>query len=179
MPLGERVVRGLVDHRRAWNHDAGVRGFGAHRFEQVVRATNVDGQRRLGCVPRSADVRRSGAVIHGRRTRLTNRALDRATIQEVYGLPRCPRAFAQRLVSGPVPRDELGRVSSEKVDEMASGEPGRSGDDCGSRHLTCRAQRGTPLMAPLNGEKFPRPANVNDMKKRRSAGMASDVPLRL
>src|SRR5581483_4995547 len=37
-------------------------------------------------------------------------------------------------------------------------------------------QRGTPLNAPLNGEKLPRPANVNDMKKRWSDGTAKKVP---
>jgi hypothetical protein len=40
-------------------------------------------------------------------------------------------------------------------------------------------QRGTPPIAPLKGEKLPSPASVNDMKKRRSIGTGSEVPLRL
>ena len=57
------------------------------------------------------------------------------------------------------------------IDEMAAGEPGGSGDKRWSRH---GGQRGTPFSPPLNGEKLPSPASVNDRKNRLSAGTRYD-----
>ena len=56
-----------------------------------------------------------------------------------------------------MPPDDICAAARQKIDEVTAGEAGRTGDE---------DQRGTPLSAPLKGEKFPRPASVNERKKR-------------
>ena len=49
-------------------------------------------------------------------------------------------------------RADLRWKTGEQIEEMAAGKSGRPRDE--------DAHRVTPLIAPLNGEKFPRPASV-------------------
>jgi hypothetical protein len=63
-----------------------------------------------------------------------------------------------------MPCDYTIALIAEQIEQVAAGESGRAGDEDRAGHK--RGQRGTPLIAPLNGEKFPRPASVNDRKKR-------------
>jgi hypothetical protein len=57
----------------------------------------------------------------------------------------------------------LTAVADEEVEDVAAGETGSAGNQ---GRTPVSHQRGTPLKAPLNGEKFPSPASVNDRKKR-------------
>ncbi len=66
-----------------------------------------------------------------------------------------------------MPRDELRWTAREEIKQMTARETGRAGHENAGRLGGRRArQRGTPLSAPLKGEKFPRPASVNEMKNR-------------
>lgn len=110
---------------------------------------------------------------------------DGRGIQKIDGLPGRPGNFDWRVSARPIPSDDGGagvQITRERFDEMTSDEAGGAGDqnDGGHPGGLC-SQRGTPLSAPLKGEKFPSPASVKDMKKRRSTGTANveDSPLRL
>ena len=70
-----------------------------------------------------------------------------------------------------MPGHDVGAARDEVVDEMAAREPRGAGDENFAGHTVRRRYRGTWLSPPLNGEKLPRPASVNDRKKRWSSGM--------
>ena len=53
----------------------------------MMGAADVDGERRLGAVPRRADMRGAGAVIHRGRPCARNRLADGAAIEQIDGLP--------------------------------------------------------------------------------------------
>jgi hypothetical protein len=67
----------------------------------------------------------------------------------------------RRAAVGAIPPDQRRALCRQPIDEVAAGETRCAGDE---------DQCGTPLMAPLNGEKLPSPANVNDRKNRWSDG---------
>ena len=142
----------------------------------MVRRADVDGERPLGVVPRPADMGGAGAVIHHARPHPRDRRAYRRLVEQVDGLPgrAADRAWV-RLGSRAIPRHDARRVGLEQIEQMAAGEPRGAGDKRGGRHAVVGRQRGTPLIAPLNGEKLPRPASVNDRKKRWSA--ARPMPL--
>ena len=52
------------------------------------------------------------------------------------------------------------------LQKMAAGETGSASDKNCAWHF-CGNYRGTPLIAPLKGEKFPRPASVKDARRAR------------
>lgn len=110
-------------------------------------------------------MRGAGTVIHRVRSNAIEGPLDRAAIAEVDGVPGHTRGSTWRRAARAMPRNDLNSVLGKEIDEVAAGETGRPGDESRLGH-----QRGIPPMPPLNGEKFPRPASVNDKKKRRSAG---------
>ena len=84
----------------------------------------------------------------------------------------------------------IGAGISEEIEQVTAGKAGGARDQrhAGHRitsttgfaeiaeHASLCAYLGTPLSAPLNGEKLPRPASVNDMKNRWSAGIATALP---
>ena len=78
----QRLIRGLVDHRRAGKHHARVDGCIAQRAEQIVRGADVGGEGRSGRVPGLADMRRPGTMVDGGRPNrgdsLPNAVQDRA-----------------------------------------------------------------------------------------------------
>src|SRR5205814_1340223 len=96
---------------------------------------------------------------------------DGSAIEQIDGLPSGLRDAAWRLASRTLPGNEVGPVGREKLEKMAAGESRGARDQNRARHRSGRCQRGTPLIAPLKGEKLPSPASVNDRKKRWSAGM--------
>ena len=139
----------------------------------MMRAADVGGERRLRLSPmlaRRAPHPRSDTPPPAAAAR-SRRRTDPA-IEQIDGLPANPRrVVAQRRAAWPMPRDDPGAV-------RAAADPGdgcrrtqrapvtRVGLDIGR----VARQRGTPLSAPLNGEKLPRPASVNDKKNRWSDG---------
>ena len=82
--------------------------------------------------------------------------------------PRCGT-----IVAGTPPRDQVAPVAQQAIEQVAAGEARGAGNEDGRLHAR---QRGTPLSAPLKGEKLPRPASVNDKKNRWSAGMGTVDP---
>ena len=139
-----------------------------------MRAAHVDRQRRRRRVPRLTDVRRAGAVIHARAaasTRIASRTAARSSRSTA-----CQRTPA--MSSGGAPpgraRRPVGACGREQIEQVASGETGGAGDSVG-RDIESERQRGTPLRPPLNGEKLPRPASVNERKKRWSDGTPTTV----
>lgn len=110
---------------------------------------------------------RAGAVVDNRWLHVAHRVSHGGRIEQVDALPAHALDCARRVAVGSVPGDSLHAVCRELIEEVAAGETGGSGDKRRSRHGD---QRGTPFSPPLNGEKFPSPASVNDRKKRLSAG---------
>ena len=100
---------------------------------------------------------------HGSRVR--DRDAHGGALEQIDGVDVDIRSHLRHASARAVPRDEWRLASGEQVNERAAGEPG------GARH---EDQRGTPLSAPLNGEKLPRPASVNDRKNRRSEGSGNE-----
>src|SRR5581483_7874976 len=96
-----------------------------------------------------------------------NRVADGVPVQDVDGLPLDVGARLRRPPARPIPADDTRVARREEIEQVAAGKPGRAGDE---------NQRGTPLIAPLNGEKLPMPARVNERKKRRSAAIGTLDP---
>jgi len=118
------------------------------------------------------------AVIDHRGTRTLDGLCDGFSVEHVDFLPAGSGRRDGRLAAWTAPRNDLVPRCRQQINHMASGETCGTGDENTLRHAA-RLQRGTPLMAPLNGEKFPSPASVNDMKNRRSCVIAREVPARL
>ena len=106
-------------------------------------------------------------------------------VQHIDGLPpdaRVTRELRRQsgtppgcrtIVVGTPPRDQVAPVAQQAIEQVAAGEARGAGNEDGRLHAR---QRGTPLSAPLKGEKLPRPASVNDKKNRWSAGMGTVDP---
>ena len=109
-------------------------------------------------------MRRTGAVKdHGRLCR-DDCSPYRVGVQQVHAVPSHTLYLARSTAAGPVPGDGVAAaVCGEEVEEMTAGEA-RSSSDQGGTGGT--GHRGVPLSPPLNGEKLPRPASVNDRKNR-------------
>ena len=67
------------------------------------------------------------------------------------------------MTAGAVPADDVEGVGRKLIEQVTAGEAGGSGDKGRTAHAR---QRGTPPRPPLNGEKLPSPASVNDRKNR-------------
>ena len=100
-----------------------------------------------------------------RRLRPFELAPDRRLVEQVDASPRNAVHVTRSVSTRPMPGDGVDPVGSELVEEVAACEAGGAGDKSGGHR-----ERATPFMPPLNGEKLPRPASVNDRKKRWSAG---------
>ena len=88
---------------------------------------------------------------------------NRCAIGQVDSIPGDAVHGTRGMTTRAMPGDDPLTVSDEQVDEMSAGETGGAGDEG-------RDHRGMPLIAPLNGEKLPRPASVKERKKRRTGG---------
>ena len=114
---------------------------------------------------------RAGAVVDDRWCRVAQCLTHSGGVEQVDALPADAGHHPRGVATRPVPRHRRHTVVCELIDEMAASEPGGSGDKRWSRHGD---QRGTPFSPPLNGEKLPSPASVNDRKNRLSAGTRYD-----
>ena len=132
------------------------------------------------CVPRTLVAKgRSWNPTRARYAAKGPRGIWRRVAQGVDGRPHpfcradrplpSRRSFAWRRASRPVPRSRSRRFS-QQVDRVIARKPSGAVTECRSTF------RGAPLSAPLNGEKFPTPASVNDRKKRWSAGIGDEEP---
>jgi len=74
-----------------------------------------------------------------------------------------------------MPGDDPDAGGGQQIDEMTAGKTCGASDENRVRHARTAGYRGTPLSAPLNGEKLPRPASVKERKKRWSEGIG-DAP---
>src|SRR5689334_67618 len=108
---------------------------------------------------RADHVRLGGAVIDRMRLRRGNRRPHGLRVGDVDGLPLYPGEGHGLRSAGAMPRDDVRSSAGQQIEQMAAGKSSGPSDEGG-------AQRGSPLIAPLNGEKFPSPANVNDRKNR-------------
>lgn len=104
-------------------------------------------------------------------------------VEQIDGVPRHQRrrpAFApgalidrrpRRGAAWTMPGDDGATPAGQQVEEMTAGKSGGPGHQRDGRLLDRgRSYRGTPVIPPLNGEKLPSPASVNERKKRWSAG---------
>src|SRR5262249_32588519 len=167
-------VRGPVDHGRAGNEDTSLDPGLTQRLDQMMGPSDVDLERRQRAIPRAADMRRTGAMIDDRRPEPGDSGMDAARVEHIDRFPSQTRRVCRRHAPRSRPRDQVrGRtLSGEPLDEMTPGESTGPGDEGRPGHACRRPlQRGRPLIAPLNGEKFPRPASVNDRKNRWSDGI--------
>ena len=148
--------------------------------------------------------------IHGARPDPLNAVAHGVAIKQIDSLPARARNVARTGRSGATPGNELSAGVRQQIQQMAACESGRAGYQRGRGHrgrvyvsavvsrqssvasrearrqllrLALReavTHRGTPLSAPLKGEKLPSPASVNDRKKRWSDGIGRlELPPRL
>ena len=103
-----------------------------------------------------------GTVVHRLWLRRRNRRPHSLRIGDVDGLPQHTRPAGRRFDAGTMPCDDVRAIASEEIEQVAPGKPAGASDESG-------AQRVIPLIAPLNGEKLPRPASVNERKNLWSA----------
>jgi hypothetical protein len=104
------------------------------RPEQVVRGADVGRQRRLGRVPRPADVRSTGAVVDRGRAQPRDRRGDRVGVEQVHRLPAGRADVARRRMPGAMPGDHVGAAVDEAIDQVAAREPGRARNKDFARH---------------------------------------------
>ena len=143
-----------------------------------MRAADVDGERRLGAVPGAADVRRrrrSGRPPPAERARSPrgprrDRA-DRRLPTRDAGRPRA----ASRRRAGARRRSVSRRSPASRSSRWLPAKPAAPVTRIVRWHRgpATAARRSS---APLNGEKLPRPASVNDMKKRWSTARELKEP---
>jgi len=125
-------------------------------------------------------VSRAGAVIHNRGPQPRDGVDHRRSIEKVYRFPLRGRTVRRGRPSRPMPADDIRAGISagvgEEIEQVTAGKAGGARDEGGACHQVAR-YRGTPPSAPLNGEKLPSPASVNDMKNRWSAAIGETPPL--
>ena len=148
---------------------------------EMMRAPDVGRERRFEPAPAPPPTCTAAWRRHSRRTadsRIAVRTASRSRRSDRLPIPRptiswrpaWPFAFGRRhaTIAAGCPAPSPTSMSSRWL----PAKPARTGDQ--SRLTIGSDYRGTPLSAPLKGEKLPRPARVKDRKKRWSAdGMAA------
>ena len=110
----------------------------------------------------------AGAVVHRSRPHAIDRLLHRGAIEKIDRVPPHQRRCRRRRTAGAMPGDHRTSSPTSRSSRWLPAKPAAPVTRIVAGMELC--YRGTPPSAPLNGEKFPRPASVNDMKKRWSDG---------
>ena len=87
MVFAERYVCGGIDERRPGHEDSSIDPQVAQAFEDVMSATDIDGERGFGAIPRAPNVRGARAVVHARRAESFERCANRVSLQQIDGFP--------------------------------------------------------------------------------------------
>ena len=143
----------------------------------MMRAANVDGERRLGLLPGAADVRRARAVVDRRRPDARDRRAHRVAVQQIDGLPlhaggRMAAARAVRIRA--MPRDDGADVSgaaspTSRSSRWLPAKPAAPVTSVVAAIVT--AQRGTPLMRAVERREI---AEAGERERQEEAVVGRD-----
>ena len=136
MVLRQRFLSGTIYEGRAGNQDSCAGAAAIQAVEQMMRAEDIGGKRRLGPLPRLADMGRSRTVVHHLRFEAGDGREDGVAIEQIDALTRDPR-LVRHPPAGTVPPHQISVASGfagEMIDHMAAGKTGRARDEDGARH---------------------------------------------